>query len=95
MTEETDGLNHQFKFELGKQARDKVSGFTGIITARVNFLTGCDRYCLKPKIMADGRSIESEYVDEGRIVIIDDGLTAEDVKADRGTGADTHPDDPK
>ncbi|EPN30018.1 hypothetical protein A245_46208, partial [Pseudomonas syringae pv. actinidiae ICMP 19096] len=34
--------------ELGKKARDKISGFEGVITGRAQYLTGCDQYVLSP-----------------------------------------------
>lgn len=35
------------KVELGESYRDTVTGFTGIATARVEFLNGCVRYTLE------------------------------------------------
>lgn len=37
-----------FKHELGNKAKDKITGFSGILTARIEFLTGCNRYCIQP-----------------------------------------------
>jgi hypothetical protein len=88
---------HEFKFDLGKRAKDKISGFTGIITSRIEYLTGCDQYGLKAPIKADGEPIDVHYFDEGRIVILDDGAPAfakEDVSTEEDPGADTHPDAP-
>lgn len=31
----------KFKFQKGLEAKDIVTGFTGIITYRVDYLTGC------------------------------------------------------
>jgi len=36
-----------FTHELGKIAKDKITGFQGVLTARVEYLTGCNRYCIK------------------------------------------------
>ena len=35
-----------FKFELGIMAKDRVSGFKGIIMVRAEYLTGCIKYGL-------------------------------------------------
>jgi hypothetical protein len=35
--------------ELGQEARDKITGFKGIVTARLTFLYGCDQYGLPRK----------------------------------------------
>jgi hypothetical protein len=66
--------------ELGKLGKDKITNFEGIITARVQYLYGCDQYCLVPKIDKDGKSIDGQYYDEGRIEIIGDGVLASSVQ---------------
>lgn len=38
-----------FKHKLGLKAKDKITGFEGIITARCEYLTGCNQYCLTPQ----------------------------------------------
>jgi len=35
-----------FKHKLGIIAKDKITGFEGMVTSRVEFLTGCNRYCI-------------------------------------------------
>jgi hypothetical protein len=35
---------------LGKLAVDKVTEFEGIITARTQYLYGCDQYCFVPSV---------------------------------------------
>lgn len=64
--------------ELGRKARDKITGFEGVITGRAQYLTGCDQYVLVPGIK-DGQLQKSEWFDEGRLVVLGDGFTAEDV----------------
>ena len=39
---------------LGKIGIDKVSGFTGMITARINYLYGEDEYKLTPTKLSNG-----------------------------------------
>jgi len=55
-----------FKHELKKVAADKITGFTGIITVRADYLTGPKRYCLECK-HPDGK-VSSEWFDEERLV---------------------------
>ncbi len=64
--------------ELGKKARDKITGFEGIITARITYLYGCDQYGISPKAV-DGKVGDTCYFDEGRVEIIGDGVTAREV----------------
>ncbi len=67
-----------FKHELGLMGKDKITGFTGIITARCEFLTGCSRYCLQPTELKDGKPIESIYFDEDQIAVVDEGISEEE-----------------
>jgi hypothetical protein len=68
-----------FKHELGQKAKDKITGFEGILTARVQFLTGCNRYSIQPQKLHDGKRLEGEYFDEDQIVITGKGILAEEV----------------
>lgn len=62
-----------FLHELGKIAKDKLTGFQGVITSRCQFLTGCNRYCIQPQALHDGKPQESFYFDEAQIEIISNG----------------------
>ena len=74
-----------FAHELGKKACDKITGFSGIITARVEFLTGCNRYCIQPTDLKDGKPIDSIYFDEAQIEIIGNGIIPQEVQGpDKG-----------
>lgn len=66
---------------LGKKATDKITGFTGVITAKIFYLYGCAQYCIVPKVGTDGKRVEGEYFDEGRIEIMEQVVTAEAVQA--------------
>lgn len=72
--------------ELGKEGRDKITGFTGIITTRVEYLFGCTQYGLVPKVNEDGEIKSGEFFDEGRIEVIAPGITAEEVQAEKPGG---------
>ena len=62
-------------FVLGMEAEDVVTGFTGIITARVEFLNGCIQFCLKPKgTKPDGDTKDGVYFDESQLRYIGEGL---------------------
>jgi cyanophycinase-like exopeptidase len=71
--------------ELGKAGRDKVTGFEGIITARAQYLTGCDQYNLVPPVK-DGKLDNAQWFDEGRIEIVGIGISAGDVAGPRPGG---------
>lgn len=68
-----------FTHELGKRAKDKITGFEGVLVARCQFLTGCNRYCIQPTELKDGKPIESIYFDEDQIEILSDGIAPKNV----------------
>lgn len=60
---------HIFKFELGERVKDVITGMSGVIMARSNFITGCDQYGISPtKLKKDGSRPDWEYFDENRLV---------------------------
>ena len=61
--------------ELGKKARDKITGFEGILIGHAHYLTGCDQYGLAPPAK-DGEVKSSQWFDESRIEIIGEGISA-------------------
>lgn len=70
---------------LGKQGRDKITGFEGIIIAHVRYITGCDQYGLTPPVR-DGKVESTQYFDEGRIEVIGEGISAPSVQAAKNGG---------
>jgi len=58
-----------FKYELGLQAKDKITDFKGAITGRAQYLTGCDRYALQAK-SKDGAEGKCIWIDENAIQIL-------------------------
>jgi hypothetical protein len=59
---------------LGVLAKDKITGFKGIATARIEYLNGCVQYALKPPVDKDGKSRDSEWFDESQVEIINQGI---------------------
>lgn len=49
--------------KLGDKVRDKVTGFTGIMSVLSIYLTGCSRAGVQPKIGEDGKVPEAMYFD--------------------------------
>jgi hypothetical protein len=59
------------KENIGKYARDKITGFEGTITVFASHITGCDTYSLQPKCKTGSNEIpDSRGFDIGRIEII-------------------------
>jgi hypothetical protein len=42
-----------FKYEMGSQVKDQITGFEGIITARHEFINGCKQYSVEGKVGSD------------------------------------------
>lgn len=70
---------------LGQKARDKVTGVEGIITGRIQYLYGCDQYCIVPPAK-DGKVISGEWFDEGRVQVIGDGIAPAEVQVEKPGG---------
>ena len=71
--------------KLGRQARDKVTGFEGIIIGKANYLFGCSQYALTPKAK-EGELKDGQWFDEGRIEIIGEGIAPEEVRVEKNGG---------
>lgn len=63
---------------LGKMVRDKITGFTGLVTAEVNYLTGCDQLEVLPRCKEDKleEMPSSVWIDVNRAKVLDgDAIT--------------------
>lgn len=67
---------------LGLLGRDKLTGFTGILSSKVMYLTGCSQWSLVPKCNEKGDVRRCEYFDEGRLEVIGFGVLPEEVILD-------------
>jgi hypothetical protein len=63
-----------FKHELGTRVRDKVTGVTGVITGRTEWLYGCIRYTVQPTELKDGRPVEAVGLDEDAMEPLTEGI---------------------
>jgi hypothetical protein len=58
----------KFKFELGDELKDLVTGFTGIVMGRTQYFTGCNHYGLCSRKLAEGKEVDKwEWFDETRL----------------------------
>lgn len=66
---------------LGVEAKDMITGFSGIVTARVEYLNGCIQCCIKPKkVNKNGEMIDGEYFDVGQLQVIGKGVVGKTKK---------------
>ena len=56
-----------FKFELGDMVKDVVTGFSGAITGRSEFITGCRQYSVTSRTLQSGNTKQG-WFDEDRLV---------------------------
>ena len=59
---------------LGDRARDRISGFIGIVTGRSLYLVGCDHLQLSPETLSDkGDRRDSCWFDAPQLELVDVG----------------------
>ncbi len=56
--------------ELGDIAKDKVTGYTGVVIARTKWLYGCERFTLQTKEMKDGKPIDNCSFDGPQLKLV-------------------------
>jgi len=64
-----------FKIALGSKVKDNITGLTGIVTSRTEWLNGCKRYAVQPKINKDGKVPDVEWIDEDQLTVIKTVIT--------------------
>ena len=73
--------------KLGDRVVDIVTGFTGVVISRIEYINGCIQFGVKPK--ADKTGMKSaEYIDEKELKIVGKPVVMEK-KRTGGTQPDT------
>ena len=57
--------------KLGQKVRDKITGFTGLVTGKVEYITGCNQVLVCPPVKDDGTLVDSNWFDEQRIDVVE------------------------
>lgn len=84
-------ITKQFKFKNGDQVKEKVTGFSGIITGTCFYLTGCSQYLITAKPKDEFSEPTAIWYDEGRLEMISENIVkSEDVAAEEN-GCDIPP----
>ncbi|MEW6115629.1 MAG: hypothetical protein AB1553_01855 [Nitrospirota bacterium] len=65
---------------LGQKYKDKITGFEGVATGYVQYISGCNQALLVPKVSADGTLRESLWFDVQRLEVVG----TEVIKLDNG-----------
>ncbi len=74
------------KIKLGVKAKDKITGFEGIVIAKTEWLTGCDQYVLKARAKKGQLPLDGQWFDEGELEITGEGIHAKEVKSEDDPG---------
>jgi len=72
--------------ELGQAAKDKVTGFEGILTGHADYIYGCDQYLITAKSEKGNTEPQSYWFDEGRIILLCPGINVVEVRAEEDGG---------
>lgn len=60
---------NDFKFNLGSEVKDKITGFKGIIRGRTQYLTGYNVYGVQSQKLKDDKPLEWIWFDEMQITL--------------------------
>lgn len=67
---------NDFKFQMGELVTDKITGFTGVIILRSEWISNCNTYGLQPTNLKDNNLISRSDFDEPRL---ESALTGKDI----------------
>jgi hypothetical protein len=56
--------------KLGDIAKDTITGFSGVVVARCDWLNGCVRMTIQPKGLKDSKPIEAQTFDVEQLVLV-------------------------
>ena len=56
------------KVKLGDTVRDTITGFKGVATGVVDYLTGCRQFLVNPPVDDKGDVRKSQWFDEDRLL---------------------------
>ena len=74
---------------LGHRAKDRITGFVGVVVGIVDYISGCNQALLVPPVDPDGKLRTGEWFDVQRLELLQD----EKIVLDNGDtpGADANP----
>lgn len=72
--------------ELGRMVRDRITGFRGVVTGYVRYISGCNQALVVPKVKDDGSLPDAIWFDEQRLV--DEGMPTVTLENEAHPGPD-------
>lgn len=81
-----------FEYELGSKVKDSITGLPGVVTARIEYISGCLQYEITPTKLKDGAPLPVHWIDEARVVVLKPPKAAskKDTHATRSGGSQSH-----
>lgn len=55
---------------LGDEAKDSITGLTGVVVAITVWLNGCERVSIQPRELKDGRPVEPSAFDVEQLEVV-------------------------
>ena len=59
--------------KVGDLIRDTITGFEGIAIARTDWLNGCVRFLIQPKMLHEGKPVEAQSFDQEQCELVGAG----------------------
>jgi hypothetical protein len=53
--------------QLGQTVKDKLTGFTGLVTGRCEYISGCHQILIQPPVKDKNEFVEPRWLDEERV----------------------------
>ena len=75
-----------FKYNLGDELKDKVTGFKGVVMVRAQYATGCVHYGLQSEKLKDNAPSEWQWVDASRLELEKENAVVFSVAEDTPSG---------
>jgi hypothetical protein len=72
--------------KLGDKVKDRVTGLTGIVIARTDWLNGCIRMTVQPQELKDGKPVDSSCFDIEELVLLKAGAVSPKPEEKRTNG---------
>jgi hypothetical protein len=61
-----------FKIDLGAKVTCKITGYTGTVIGRTEWLYACRRYSIQARELKDGKPVDSICCDEDQLEIVEE-----------------------
>lgn len=75
-------VKENFKFNLGDEVVDEITGFTGIVICRTQWLNSCNVYGVKSRKLKEGAVTATEHFDQPQLSTVKEKV----IEPSRSTG---------